>query len=139
MCAQKAVSSFIFSQEHSNKKIKELPPKMTEVASSGSCLKIAISLSLLPLQWIPFLMFEILNSCRRNLVCAIIMPSIGKSLSWCALLPNFKKNQKRKLVSSQISLVQFPNFVDSFGVLQRHKSTIYCRSLVMSNCIDEVQ
>ena len=60
-------------------------------------------------QWIPFLMFETLNSCRRKLVCAKIMPNVGKNLSWCALLPNFKKNQKRKLVSSQIRLVHFPH------------------------------
>ena len=37
------------------------------------------------------------------------MPNVGKNLSWCALLPNFKKNQKRKLVSSQIRLVHFPH------------------------------
>ena len=46
------------------------------------------------IQWIPFLMFETLNSCRRKLVCAKIMLNVGKNLSWCALLPNFKKNQK---------------------------------------------
>ena len=61
------------------------------------------------IQWIPFLMFETLNSCRRKLVCAKIMPNVGKNLSWCALLPNFKKNQKRKLVSSQIRLDHFPH------------------------------
>ena len=61
------------------------------------------------LQWIPFLMFETLNSCRRKLVCAKIMPNVGKNLSWCALLPNFKKNQKRKLVCSQIHLDHFPH------------------------------
>ena len=44
------------------------------------------------IQWIPFLMFETLNSCRRKLVCAKIMPNVGKNLSWCALLPNFKNN-----------------------------------------------
>ena len=60
-------------------------------------------------QWIPFLMFETLNSCRRKLVCAKIMPNVGKNLSWCALLPNFKKNKKRKLVSSQIRSVHFPH------------------------------
>ena len=54
-------------------------------------------------------MFETLNSCRRKVVCAKIMPNVGKNLSWCALLPNFKKNQKRKLVSSQIRLVHFPH------------------------------
>ena len=54
-------------------------------------------------------MFETLNSCRRKLVCANIMPNVGKNLSWCALLPIFKKNQKRKLVSSQIRLVHFPH------------------------------
>ena len=54
-------------------------------------------------------MFETLNSCRRKLVCAKIMPNVGKNLSWCALLPIFKKNQKRKLVSSQIRLVHFPH------------------------------
>ena len=61
------------------------------------------------IQWIPFLMFETLNSCRRKLVCAKIMPNVGKNLSWCALLPTFKKNQKRKLVSSQIRLAPFPH------------------------------
>ena len=61
------------------------------------------------IQWIPFLMFEILNSCRRKLVCTKIMPHVVKNLSWCALLPNFKKNQKRKLVSSQICSVHFPH------------------------------
>ena len=61
------------------------------------------------IQWIPFPMFETLNSCRRKLVCVKIMPNVGKNLSWCALLPNFKKNQKRKLVSSQIRLVHFPH------------------------------
>ena len=61
------------------------------------------------IQWIPFLMFETLNSCWRKLVCAKIMPNVGKNLSWRALLPNFKKNQKRKLVSSQIRLVHFPH------------------------------
>ena len=61
-------------------------------------------------QWIPFLMFETLNSqCRRKLACAKIMPNVGKNLSWCALLPTFQKNQKRKLVSSQIHLVHFPH------------------------------
>ena len=30
------------------------------------------------LQWIPFVMFETLNSCRRKLVCAKIMPNVGK-------------------------------------------------------------
>ena len=60
-------------------------------------------------QWIPFLMSETLNSCRRKLVCAKIMPNVGKNLSWCALLPNFKKNKQRKLVSSQIRLVHFPH------------------------------
>ena len=54
-------------------------------------------------------MFETLNSCRRKLVCANIMPNVGKNLSWCALLPNFKMNQKRKLVSSQIRSVHFPH------------------------------
>ena len=54
-------------------------------------------------------MFETLNSCRRKLVCAKIMPNVGKNLSWCALLPNFKKNQKRKFVSSQIRSVHFPH------------------------------
>ena len=73
-------------------------------------------------------MFETLNSCRRKLVCAKIMPNVGKNLSWCALLPNFKKNQKRKLVSSQIRLVHFPICGGNFGVLQRHKSTVYSRS-----------
>ena len=67
------------------------------------------SLKIEEVQWIPFLMFETLNSCRRKLVCAKIMPNVGKNLSWCALLPNFKKNQKRKLVSSQIRLVHFPH------------------------------
>ena len=61
------------------------------------------------LQWIPFLMFETSNSCRRKLVCAKIMLNVGKNLSWCALLPTFKKNQKRKLLSSQIRLVPFPH------------------------------
>ena len=61
------------------------------------------------IQWIPFLMFETLNSCRRKLVCTKIMPNAGKNLSWCALLPNFKKNQKRTFISSQIRLVHFPH------------------------------
>ena len=61
------------------------------------------------IQWIPFLMFETLNSCGSKLVCAKIMPNVGKNLSWCALLPNFKTNQKRKLVSSQIRSVHFPH------------------------------
>ena len=61
------------------------------------------------IQWIPFLMFETLNSCRRKLVCAKIMPNVGKNLSWCALLPNFKKNQERTFVSSQICFVHFPH------------------------------
>ena len=34
---------------------------------------------------------------------------LEKNLSWCALLPNFKKNQKTKLVSSQIRLVHLPH------------------------------
>ena len=91
------------------------------------------------IQWIPFLMFETLNSCRRKLVCAKIMPNVGKNLSWCALLPNFKKNQKSKLVSSQIRLVHFPICGGNFGVLQRHKSTVYSRSFDMSRSTDEVQ
>ena len=91
------------------------------------------------IQWIPFLMFETLNSCRRKLVCAKIMPNVGKNLSWCALLPNFKKNQKRKLVSSQIRLDHFPICGGNFGVLQRHKSTVYSRSFDMSRSTDGVQ
>ena len=59
-------------------------------------------------QWIPFLMFENLNSCWCEFVCAKIMPRVGKNLLWCALLPNVQKNQKRKLVSSQIRLVHSP-------------------------------
>ena len=43
-------------------------------------------------------MFETLNSCRRKLVRAKIMPHVGKNLAWCALLPNFKKNQKRNKI-----------------------------------------
>ena len=86
-------------------------------------------------QWIPFLMFETLNSCRRKLVCAKIMSNVGKNLSWCALLPNFKKNQKRKLVSSQIRLVHFPICGGNFGVLQRHKS-VFCRSFDLLGCAD---
>ena len=88
---------------------------------------------------VPFLMFKTLNSCRRKLVCAKILPSVGKNLSWCALLPNFKKNQKRKLVSSQIRLVHFPIRGGNFGVLQRHKSTVYSRSFDMSRSTDGAQ
>ena len=65
-------------------------------------------------EWIPFLMFETLNSCRRKLVFAKILPTVEKNLSWCALLLNFKKNQKRKLVSSQIRLVHFPHLRGHF-------------------------
>ena len=60
------------------------------------------------IHWIPFFMFETLNSCRHKLVCAQIRPSVGKNWSWCALLPNVKNNRKRKFVSSQIRLVHYP-------------------------------
>ena len=71
----------------------------------GPCKKavfacLATDLYLFPLQWIPFLMFETLNSCRHKLVCAKIMPNVGKNLSRRALLPKFKKNKKMKQVSS---------------------------------------
>ena len=72
-------------------------------------MKLVLWCHLMHVQWIPFLMFESLNSCGRKRVCAKIMPNVGKNLSWCALLPNFKKNQERKFVSSQIRLVHFPH------------------------------
>ena len=88
------------SEDNEKEKATEIPPpppkkKLHPVAGRFAHL------------WIPFLMFRTLNSCRRKLVCAKITPNVGKNLSWCALLPNFKKNQKRKLISSQIALVHF--------------------------------
>ena len=84
-------------------------PVLVTAAHAQSSLPSPVSVGMKLLQWIPFLMFETLNSCRRKLVCAKIMPNVGKNLPWCALLPNFKKNQQRKFVSSQIRFVHFPH------------------------------
>ena len=66
-------------------------------------------------QWIPFLMFFFSNSCRLEVVRAKIMRIVGKNSSWSALLPNFKKNQKRRSVSSQIRFDPFPHLRGHFG------------------------
>ena len=55
-----------------------------------------------------------------------LMPNVGKNLSWCALLPNFKKNQKRKLVSSQIRLVHFPHLRGHLWGVQEKKEELGC-------------
>ena len=67
------------------------------------------------LRWIPFLMFFFSNSSRLEVVRAKIMRIVGKNSSWSALLPNFKKNQKRRSVSSQIRFDPFPHLRGHFG------------------------
>ena len=67
------------------------------------------------IQWIPFLMFFFSNSCRLEVVRAKIMRIVGKNSSWSALLPNFKKNQKRRSVSSKIRFDPFPHLRGHFG------------------------
>ena len=96
--------------DEANERNVKLPGEPHERNVEFSCL------SFKRLQWIPFVMFETLNSGRRKLLCAKVMPNVGKNLSWCAL-PNFKKNQKRKLVSSQIRSVLFPHLRGNFGVI----------------------
>ena len=91
------------------------------------------------IQWIPFLMFETLNSCRRKLVCAKIMPNVGKNLSWCALLPNFKKNRKRKFISSQIRFVYFPHLRGQLWGVTTSQYHSFLSTFDMSGCADGVQ
>ena len=55
-------------------------------------------------------MFETLNSCRRKLVCAKIMSNVGKNLSWCALVPNFKKESEKEARFLANPLSSFPPF-----------------------------
>ena len=55
---------------------------------------------------------------------------LEKNLSWCALLPNFKKESEKEALFLANPLSSFPPFAGgNFGVPQRQKSTVFCRSL----------
>ena len=66
------------------------------------------------------------------------MPNVGKNLSWCALLPNFKKDSGKEAHFLANPFCSFPTLRGQlWGVTSQ--STVYCRSVDMSDCIDEVQ
>ena len=62
------------------------------------------------LQWIPFLMFETLNSCRRKLVCAKIMPNVGKKSVVVCPPPQFQKESGKEVRFLANPLCSFPPF-----------------------------
>ena len=65
------------------------------------------------IQWIPSLMFETLKSCRRKLVCAKIMPNVGKKSVVVCPPPQFQKESEKEAPFLTIAnpFSSFPPFV----------------------------
>ena len=101
-----------------------LPHVLPAALSSGTF----ISRNLV-LQWILFLMFETLNSCWRKVVCAKIMPNVGKKSFVVCPPPQFQQESEKEarflanlLSSRYLSFAKITSFPFS-GIKSAKEST----------------